>query len=201
VATGDLPALALDRIRLLRELAGLIGATRDVAFTATVSQSDYDSFAAISGNQPRMAGSPYTLALVTCIDAARDYLEAEYPNDHVYYWFESGTKNEKEAKEFVRRLDEHPSGKQFFRMRGYSFIPKKDALALCAADFLAWEWQRNYSDAHKDEDYGVKDGQWSDNFKLLFKDATSKPIRSSPLSLHRLQIRAMINGIYGFHRD
>jgi hypothetical protein len=191
----------VERDIFLADLARLIAETRDAGFTATIADRDYEEFRSKNPSLCKIAGSPFTVALTECIDSVRDYLGKDYPGEDVYFWFESGTRHEKEAKEFIRRMDENPKTKAFFKMRGHSFIDKRDAVALCAADFLAWEWQRNYAEGERDLADGKEYSPWRDNFKLLFKDKNSKPIRTNNLGPHGLSIRGLLNGINQLYRD
>jgi hypothetical protein len=136
---------------LLKGLAKLTADTRDAGFISMVLHSDYDQFASQDSWLAAAAGSPYTIGLMACLDSARNYMDKNYPNEEIFFWFEAGAQNEKEAQDFLRRLNNHENGRRFYRIAGYSFVPKKRAPTLCSADFLCWEWQRNYVEASRNE--------------------------------------------------
>jgi hypothetical protein len=185
----------------LKKLARITADTRDAGFVSTVLHSDYDKFISKNPGHSIIAGSPYTLALMACVDAARNYMEKNYPDEDIYYWFEAGAPKEKEAQEFMRRLKNHKNSGKYYRVAGYSFVEKKHAPALCSADFLCWEWQRNYVEADHDEKDGTMTGTWRENFKLLFKDKGSKPIHPNQITPARMEVRAIINVFYRLYKD
>jgi hypothetical protein len=190
-----------ERLAMFAELAALTGKTRDVGFTVVIEQSEYEQFAAKNPGIVKETGSPYTIALVSILEASRNYVSEKYPEEKIHYWFEAGTENEAEAKEFMRRIDDRPQTKEYFRMDSQNFVAKEQAAALCAADFVAWEWQRNYKEAQESERLGLGNGQWRDNFKLLFPNENSPPIIPQYISGRSMEFRALFNMIYKVHRD
>jgi hypothetical protein len=129
------------RHKMLCDLGRLIGQTRDAGFAATVTRDDYDDFKAKNPRLANFAGSPFALALMACIDSARNYLDANYPGEEIHYWIEAGSEGEKDAQDFLRRMSAKGNEeiKKFFLVGGYTFESKKNAPALCAGDFMAWQ--------------------------------------------------------------
>lgn len=191
----------LERELLLKDLARLIAETRDAGVVATVSLDEYQSYVSTSPDVARVAGTPYTLCLMACIESVGNYLKEHYPEESIYFWIEAGTDNEPEAQDFLRRIYADERLRARFRVGGRSFIPKREAPALCAADFLCWEWQRNYIEAHRANEEGNEDSKWRENFGLLFKDEKSKPIFRNDMNEGRIGVRAIINQFYRVYRD
>jgi hypothetical protein len=191
-----------DRKRLLKDLAVLIADTRDAGFTATVELSEYHTFIRKHPDAANVIGSPYALSLLVIVESVLRYMKEAYPGETVNSWFEKGDIGpDEEAAAFLRRACKSWEQTGPAIIERFSFAPKTSALALCAADFLAWEWQRNYYEMSEREMAGEKDGgQWRDNFKLLFKQ-DSKPIYPNPLWERRLELREMINSIAKLHKD
>jgi hypothetical protein len=185
-----------DRLRLLKDLAILIAETRDAGVTATVDEEEYTEFKTKNNGLAEFVGSPFTLTLMTCVDSVCSYMDTAYPNETVNFWFEAGSKNQAEANAFFRRLYDNAYLRERYRVQAWAFVPKRGAVALCAADFLAWEWQYNYKNALK---YG--DVKWTENFKLLYRDASAKPIFSNALRRNRMGVRAMVSAFHSLHRD
>jgi hypothetical protein len=66
-------------------------------------------------------------------------------NDEAAYIFESGHEKQKEAERFMK-LVETPEMKTVLRHRSHSFVPKKDAPPLQAADIFVWEYAKYWDD-------------------------------------------------------
>ena len=60
-------------------------------------------------------------------------------DDRAAYVFESGDEYSGSAHEFMNRAEKSPEVMESYRHYSHSFVQKKDALALQAADLLAWE--------------------------------------------------------------
>jgi len=131
------------------------------------------------------------------MDAIVGYMNDNYPGEDIIYWIESGSSNEPQASDFLRRIHTNEKVRERFKLRGYGFYPKREIPALCAADFLCWQWQRNYVEAHSDGD----NGQWLEEFRLLFENENSKPIIPVKLGSIGIGIRGMIHRFYNLHRD
>jgi hypothetical protein len=190
-----------ERLAMLAELAALTGKTRDVAFALVIEQAEYQEFTTNNPGTVKDTGSPYTIALVSILEAARNYISEKYPEEKIHYWFEAGTENEAEAKQFMRRIDDRPETKEYFRIDSQNFVSKEQASAFCAADFVAWEWQRNYKEAEENRRLGLGGGQWRDNFKLLFQHENSPPLIPQYINRRSMEWRALFNMIYKVHRD
>jgi hypothetical protein len=62
--------------------------------------------------------------------------------DRVAYFFESGDDGAADAAVMMSYVAKVPELKELYRHRSHAVIDKQDALALQAADVLAWEWAK-----------------------------------------------------------
>jgi hypothetical protein len=67
---------------------------------------------------------------------------ADKRGDSISYFFESGDLYSGVAHWFMGRTEDVPELKESYRHYSHTFIGKDDALALQAADVLAWEWTK-----------------------------------------------------------
>lgn len=92
------------RNAMLRDLADLIGKTRDMGFVAIVERDQYEDFRRTNPTMVRSEGSPYTLALLSIIDNASQYMKENYADENIYYWFE-GWHRERERDQRIHSED------------------------------------------------------------------------------------------------
>jgi hypothetical protein len=69
-------------------------------------------------------------------------IEKSKREDDVAYVFESGDRWSGAAHKFMGHTEDSPELKRSYRHRSHSFVRNEDALALQAADMLAWEWTK-----------------------------------------------------------
>lgn len=69
-------------------------------------------------------------------------IEKSGHENEVAYFFESGDQWSGAAHDFMGRADKSPELKKAYRHRSHAFVNKDGALALQAADMLAWEWTK-----------------------------------------------------------
>jgi hypothetical protein len=144
---------------LMKDLANLIADTRDAGFVAAVELSEYNDFVDKNPAARATIGHPYTLSLLVLVGSVVEYMQATFPNEKVHLFFEKGdSAPEDEADGFLRRACASWEQIGVSVIEGYSFVPKKKHPALCAADFLAWEWQRNYWEKADNEKRGEPAG-------------------------------------------
>ena len=67
---------------------------------------------------------------------------SEAGTQRIAYFFESGDNYEAAAHDFLKLMAGEPRVKEVYRHASHTFIPKPEALALQAADVLAWEWAK-----------------------------------------------------------
>jgi hypothetical protein len=79
--------------------------------------------------------------------------------------------------------------KEYLRVKGHAFAEKVYEPTLCAADYLAWGWQRSW---HEDG--------WHEVFEIVRSDK-SRPLYISQLNPAKIGIQAMFNKLYGLSLD
>ncbi len=106
----------------------------------------YDAEIKRLGPQVRkMVGSAYSISAIRCAENVVEWLTKNGIAGDVHYFFEAGCQYAGEATHFCKQIESTPELKSRFRLGGYSFVPKRDAPQLQAADLLAWEWQREWA--------------------------------------------------------
>jgi hypothetical protein len=74
------------------------------------------------------------------------HLEDAGRQEKVSYFFESGDAFSASAHKFMSKVSDTPVLSEAYRYHSHAFIPKDSALALQAADVLAWEWAKYYDE-------------------------------------------------------
>ena len=133
------------RRHTLMDTLATLGA--DQALAAFVVSTGRDDFEAAKENIPnvrKFLDSPYSMCAVSILAMVSTWAESTCPEKGAYFWFESGGPGEMDTVELVARLISDPETREAFpAIKGRAWIRKQEALALCSADLLAWEWQRN----------------------------------------------------------
>jgi|SRR5271157_1706638 len=126
-----------EHARLMREAVRIINArmTAGVAVSCRLSEMQALSPAWIRG-----FGHAYPVCCHWAMNALCLVLRSEGISDSIAYFFEKGHPHEAEARDFVKTASLSPELKKMYRHESDHFIPKSDAVALQAADLLAWEW-------------------------------------------------------------
>jgi hypothetical protein len=132
------------RLLLMHDLPEIIIQTRICGFISFVESNEYDQWCKENPRYVSWIGSAYTVCLMKCVETAGLVARQNQFEGDIDYVFESGCDKQQEASEFMLRLDKNPDLKAGLRVGKWGFSPKKTELALCAADFLCWQWQRNY---------------------------------------------------------
>jgi uncharacterized protein DUF3800 len=96
-------------------------------------------------------GSAYSVCCHWVMNSVCMALDKAGIKEPIAYVFEAGHPHEKEARHFVRKMNELPEIKAFYRHHSDSFLPKNDAVPLQAADLLAYEWLK-FKDETLDKD-------------------------------------------------
>jgi hypothetical protein len=141
---------------LMHDLAEIIERTRIAALVAYTYHNEYEEWAADHRRAAHMVGSPYTACLLSCVDLAAAFAKTKALEGDLIYIFESGAEHQAEANRFMQTVAKRPKIREALRYGGHAFSPKHKEPLLCAADFLAWEWQRNLGEAAKDDAKGVE---------------------------------------------
>jgi Protein of unknown function (DUF3800) len=93
----------------------------------------------------KMVGSAYSICAIRCAENVAEWLTKNGIAGNLQYFFEAGCQYAGEATHFCKQIESTPELKSRFRLCGYSFVPKRAAPQLQAADLLAWEWQREWA--------------------------------------------------------
>src|SRR4051812_16338269 len=86
-----------------------------------------------SWEPPILLGTPYSACLLAMTKMVSDYINETFPDEEIFYVIESGANGRKYAEDFLRRIQTSEK-KEYYRLRGYTFIDKNqepDGLILC----------------------------------------------------------------------
>jgi hypothetical protein len=123
-----------DRAELATACIGIIKRRARMGIIASVDQAEFRRL-----GTPRGYHDAYVQCLVWCVAGAGSWARRYASGQKISFFFESGATLQKRADraiEFSRQFhDADPCN------HSHTFIGKKDAKALQAADLLAWEWQ------------------------------------------------------------
>jgi hypothetical protein len=189
------------RMQLMHELGDLISRTRIAGFVAYVEQEDYKKWAEHDPTQVDFVGSPYTICLLTCIEMVAAFLKSRKLDGEVFYLFEQGCSRQWEADGFLHRIMQNDLWRKGLRYQGHGFAMKKSASVLCTADFLGWQWQRNYAEIIESENAGNGPGYWRSEFQELTKDGGTSLMFRRQITDSNINMRLLTNAFYGFHRN
>jgi hypothetical protein len=177
--------------RVLDEVAQLIADTRGpAAFVSAITLADFEAFCAQNPKSRNFVANPFTLNLLNCLGMIGNWTAREQRPDEIEYVFEAGSTGEKDAADFIRRLYQIPRLRERHRIHGYAFQPKAHASALIAADFLAWESQRNAK---------LETG-WTERMMVMAKDS-SKPLYVHPLDQTSISHWSVNNWFFQLHEE
>jgi hypothetical protein len=184
------------RLLLMHDLPEIIIQTRVCGFLSFIESNEYDQWCKENPRYVSWIGSPYTVCLMKCVETAGLIARQNQFDGDIDYVFESGCDKQQEASEFMLRLDKNPKLKAGLRVGNWGFAPKKREPALCSADFLCWEWQRNYVEATKN----LADISWKprSEFQILLSPNPTE-IYHQRISKENLSSRAMTNAAHGIH--
>ena len=162
-------------------LAGFVAGTRESEFNAALENGS---------GIITLVDSAYTLCVLEVLEQVSKWISDTSPDNKVNCWFESGANHQQQAGEFVERISHNQEAKSnFLNINSCSWISKGSAPALCSADLLLWEWQRNVL---KSPD------QWRSRTKDIFDRI---PVHATHLTGTGVTLRAVSNLFLGLHRD
>jgi len=181
------------RLLLMHDLADLVIQTRLCGFIAFVEANDYDQWRNGNPQYVSWIGSPYTVCLMKCVETVGIIASQNKLEGNISYLFESGCDKQPEASQFMLKLEKNPLLKAGLKVERYGFAPKSSDPALCAADFLCWEWQRNF----------IENPTWdlvTSEFKsLISPNPTEMYIQK--ITKDHLSSQAVTNAAHGLHPD
>jgi len=87
---------------------------------------------------PQRFGSNYSGACQICLQLTANWLDEHRQFASVFYTLENGHTFRNEIDRVLHKAAGTPELKQLFRYHGHTFLDKRDATGLQAADVLAW---------------------------------------------------------------
>jgi hypothetical protein len=180
----------------MHDLPEIISQTRICGFVSFVESNEYDQWCKENPRHVSWIGSPYTVCLMKCVETAGIVARRNQFEGDIDYVFESGCDKQQEASEFMLRLDKNPKLKAGLKVGAWGFAPKGREPALCSADFLCWEWQRNYVQATKNTADMTWD--WRSEFKILLSPNPTE-IYNQRISKENLSSQAIANASHDIH--
>lgn len=125
-----------ERNRLVKKAVSIVRHRFTYGVAVTVNKHEYEAQA------PRFIRgfrNAYPFLCHLAMSAVPHIAEKNGDRRSVHYVFEAGHSFEAEALFAVGQVVQVPELKAHYRYAGHSFLPKADAVALQAADLLAWE--------------------------------------------------------------
>jgi hypothetical protein len=177
---------------LLHDLSEIIVLNRICGFVSFVETIEYDQWCKENPRHVSWIGSPYTACLMRCVETAGIVARQKRLDGSIDYVFESGCAKQKEASEFMTRLVNNPALKAGLRVGNFGFAAKSRQPILCTADFLCWEWQRNYVESTK---AGEVNGNWRSELKILLSPDPTE-IYPQKISKQSLSSQAITNAAH-----
>jgi hypothetical protein len=129
-----------ERIEIEARCIGIIKRRALFGLVASVAESDYMEIAA--GRHG--LGGAYVICLQWCITGVAAWVEKHEIQGSIAYFFEAGHALQSIANAAMNDLSMRPVIKEASLYNSHTFIPKSGALALQAADLLAWQWHRDW---------------------------------------------------------
>lgn len=121
---------------LMARLVGIIKRRIELGIAVSISETDFGRVDA-----PRWErGGPYLLAALYVLGGVAAWIQKYSYTGKVSYFFESGHKHQGSANQAIDMLK--TNGSAYLGYHSHSFIGKRDARGLQAADLLAYEWQK-----------------------------------------------------------
>jgi hypothetical protein len=191
---GDFSSLLPpERERIVDLLAESIVKSVTLGVVVGMEKQEYEK--ALAKNPPlrELAGDPYSVCLIRCIENMCGWIEESKIEGRIQYVFEAGCEHQKEANVILGRISQSEELKRRYRWHHYSFIEKSPEVPqLFAPDLLAWEWQRARLNALKPQ---------RKEWRLTLKKLThGKPHIASYQTATSVGIRALVNSTYGLTR-
>lgn len=157
------------RSRLCREMAKLAADTTLAGFATLAIQADFDALRQHSESNASRIGGLYPATLLSGIERIASF--AKQKGERVHYWLERGDPKQDVADNFLSRISKDERLRERFAYFSHSMVPKdhSEAVALAAADQLAWECKRNFSELLHGAVTGAyhDDDRLSETFKIM----------------------------------
>lgn len=134
---------------VLRQAIALINDTTFGGVGCLFNQAEFER--AAPAHWVMRFGSIYSCACQITLQVSGNWLRKRRVADRVAYVFESGHKFQAEANALFSGLCQHQDYKDEFRYHSHTFIDKRRACGLQAADLLAWAFTKAYVRVERDE--------------------------------------------------
>jgi hypothetical protein len=184
-----------DGKQMCRDLGRLIVRTRMVGYVSFITKDDWHAALKKSPKLDLLSGSPYTACLLLCAQNMAKF--ANERDQDIFYTFESGHAKQAEAEAFIRRAEQDERTVKQLRIGGHAFVSKRKEPTLCSADYLAWAWQRSWSDHKIDSDRYDRPHEL---FRIL-SEPPRAPVYVTQFTAGTIGLQAMFNAFYGLHKD
>ena len=131
-----------ERIDLVKDLIALINQFASAGFAVTLSEQEY-------GGPMReihplgKEGGPYSFGVYGCLDGVCEFVERTGYKGEIEYFFESGHRDQSEAKRLMDKVFNNPLSRHLFRYASHAFVDKARCPQVQAADLLAWQWYKD----------------------------------------------------------
>lgn len=186
------------RSKLCREMATLAADTRMAGFVTLAEKADFDAIKQRDEKLASRIGGLYPATLLAGIERVAAF--AKHKNERVFYWLEQGDPKQKVANNFLTKIGSDDRLRERFSYFSHALVPKghSEAVALAAADQLAWECKQNFRELL----HGAVTGKYHDDDRL---SATFKILRGrehnrwfeTHLSQGALEVQILIKMFYG----
>lgn len=95
--------------------------------------------AAYSPQQTPGFSDVYALCCYMCMVGLKDWMDTHNPTGRAAYFFEAGNRSQAKANAFISQLVTFEDVREAFRYSSHSFIGKREAGPIQAADYYAWQ--------------------------------------------------------------
>jgi len=141
-AHGNGPFASLSRSQRILVAANIIGIIKRRAAIGFANSVDVEAYYELVPPNLRIAGSAYSFCVRNVLDHVGGWFHKIRFAGKSAYFFEAGHKSRSEADKVINDLFVNPLIEQVYRHGyvGHSFVLKKEAPPVQAADMLAWQW-------------------------------------------------------------
>jgi len=121
-----------------RKMIALIKAHVSAGIIVTMREADLEKYKPVGWNP---AAGPYSICTYWCFTMVSAWADKYGYQDSITYLFEAGHRHQTQTNLGIDMMcNRGELFKAYTRYRSHSFLKKRDACALQAADILAWEW-------------------------------------------------------------
>lgn len=174
--------------QFMRDTAALIRDTYKMAMVVTVEPNVVSAIWSKSQTARETFPGPYALAILHCLQLARQWADKIEYAGNIEYWFEDGAVGQGQTQSILSRIVAHEELSTRYMLGAHRFAPKGEAVAFAAADFLGWQRQRHLSEK--------SEMKWREDFDIL-RGGKRNPIYSAHLTHSDVGIYGLLSRVYG----